>query len=77
MSSDIPYVGDFAMTNDAPGTCRKCRGTGVWARGAVNGRYANSGKCYTCDGKGYQTADDIKRGNAYNYFKNRRINYGS
>lgn len=62
--------GDLSMPNAHPGECAKCRGTGVYAWGAVvNGKPTKSGPCYSCKGTGYQERGDIKRNEAYNRHK--------
>lgn len=61
---------DFAVPNARPGTCAKCSGSGTYAWGAiVNGRPTKSGTCWSCKGKGQQTAADIRRNATYNRTK--------
>jgi hypothetical protein len=65
---------DLSIPNERPGTCEKCRGTGVYRWGAnVNGRSANSGPCYSCQGTGKQSTRQIKRNRTYNRHKVARI----
>lgn len=50
--------------------CPKCKGSGQYQWGAIiNGVAKHSGPCHSCGGKGYQTASDIARDNAYNRHK--------
>ena len=53
--------------------CGNCGGDGVWKMGPItNGVPARVGKCYGCQGKGYQTYSDKKRNETYwNYNWNR------
>lgn len=61
---------DFAIPNDKPGRCEKCRGTGTYCwGGTVNGRPVHSGRCHSCGGTGRQTRRDILRNAAYNRHK--------
>ena len=61
---------DFSQPNDKPGTCCKCKGTGVYGWGAqINGKMQHSGKCFSCGGSGKQSAKQIKRNEAYNRYK--------
>jgi DnaJ-class molecular chaperone len=61
---------DFSRPNEQPGTCCKCKGTGVYRWGAqLNGKLANSGTCFSCSGTGRQDARQIKRNHAYNRHK--------
>lgn len=65
---------DMSQPNERPGECVKCRGTGRYGWGAsINGQMQFSGPCHSCGGKGYQTASDIKRDEAYNRHKVKRI----
>jgi len=46
--------------------CRRCRnGTYYWGA-VVNGRPSRSGRCFQCNGKGYQTMSDFRRNRGYN-----------
>tara|TARA_Y100000996_G_C22553717_1_gene654710 strand:- start:610 stop:873 length:264 start_codon:yes stop_codon:yes gene_type:complete len=46
--------------------CGKCGGDGVWKCPPItNGVPAKVGKCYGCQGKGYQTYSDKKRNETY------------
>jgi DnaJ-class molecular chaperone len=61
---------DLAQPNDAPGTCCKCRGTGIYAWGAfTNGVPAKSGPCYSCKGTGRQDKAQIRTNHTYNRHK--------
>jgi DnaJ-class molecular chaperone len=61
---------DLSHPADAPGTCPKCKGTGLYAWGAsINGKPAKSGTCFSCRGTGAQDTTQIKRNVAYNRFK--------
>lgn len=61
---------DFAQPNAKPGTCCKCRGTGIYAWGTmVNGKPSKSGTCYSCRGTGKQTWKQIRRNETYNRHK--------
>jgi DnaJ-class molecular chaperone len=61
---------DFSIPNDKPGTCAKCRGSGLYQWGAcVNGKMTHSGPCHSCRGTGKQSKTDIKRNHAYNRHK--------
>ena len=61
---------DFAMPNDKPGVCCKCRGTGEYRWGTfTNGKASNSGKCFSCRGTGKQDRRQIMRNETYNRFK--------
>lgn len=58
---------DFAVVNAEPGTCEKCRGSGVYRWGPiVNGRQAKGGTCWSCKGTGVQTRKDMRRNAYYN-----------
>jgi DnaJ-class molecular chaperone len=68
---------DMSVPNAAPGTCEKCRGTGLYRWGAiVNGKASKEGPCFSCRGTGQQSKSQIRTNNAYNYFKLRRIALG-
>jgi DnaJ-class molecular chaperone len=61
---------DFAVPNEKPGPCAKCRGTGEYRWGAiVNGKATNVGICWSCKGTGQQTVRDIRRNETYNRHK--------
>ena len=61
---------DFAQPAEAPGTCPKCRGTGLYCwGGTINGKPVKSGPCHSCRGTGKQDMAQIKRNMAYNRFK--------
>jgi len=46
--------------------CQDCGGTGRYVWGTIiNGVPQHSGKCYRCNGKGFQTAEDRKRNEYY------------
>jgi DnaJ-class molecular chaperone len=63
---------DFAVPNDKPGECAKCRGSGVYryAGHMENGVWkGKEGPCYSCRGSGRQETADIKRNVAYNRHK--------
>jgi hypothetical protein len=61
---------DLSHPNAAPGTCGKCRGTGVYSWGAsVNGKTAHSGTCFSCRGTGKQSRRQISRNRTYNRYK--------
>jgi hypothetical protein len=61
---------DLSIPASKPGKCPKCRGTGIYAWGAVvNGKPTHSGKCHSCGGTGNQTGKDISRNHAYNKHK--------
>jgi DnaJ-class molecular chaperone len=61
---------DLAVPADKPGQCPKCRGTGIYAWGAViNGQPSRSGQCHSCRGTGRQHRADIARNRAYNRHK--------
>lgn len=65
---------DFSVPNRKPGTCEKCKGSGVYAWGAsINGKMQNTGKCFSCSGTGKQDKKQIKRNVGYNYFKLKTI----
>jgi len=65
---------DLSQPNEAPGTCCKCRGTGVYSWGAVvNGVPAKSGPCFSCGGTGKQSRHDIARNHTYNRHKVREL----
>ena len=68
---------DMSIPNAKPGTCEKCRGSGVYSWGAsVNGRMAKSGKCHSCQGTGRQTTRDMARNKAYNRHKLATLAWG-
>jgi DnaJ-class molecular chaperone len=61
---------DLSQPNHKPGTCCKCKGTGVYKWGAsINGKMTNSGPCHSCRGTGEQTARQIVRNEVYNKYK--------
>lgn len=61
---------DLSQPNDKPGTCCKCKGTGVYGWGAsVNGKMTHSGTCFSCRGTGKQSSKQILRNRTYNKFK--------
>ena len=61
---------DLSVPNAKPGTCEKCRGSGVYQWGAViNGQCTKSGPCHSCKGTGRQTCRDIARNHSYNVHK--------
>jgi DnaJ-class molecular chaperone len=61
---------DLAQPNDAPGTCCKCEGRGIYCWGAVvNGVASKSGPCFSCRGSGRQSSRQIKTNRAYNRHK--------
>ncbi len=61
---------DLSQPADKPGTCPKCKGTGVYVWGAcINGKMTHSGPCHSCGGTGQQSASDIARNHAYNRHK--------
>ena len=61
---------DFSVPNSEPGTCQKCRGTGVYSWAAnINGRSRKSGPCFSCQGTGQQCRRQISRNRAYNRYK--------
>jgi hypothetical protein len=61
---------DLSQPNDAPGTCCKCKGTGIYGWGAVvNGVPSKSGTCFSCRGRGKQSTRQIRRNHTYNRFK--------
>jgi DnaJ-class molecular chaperone len=65
---------DLAQPNARPGTCEKCRGSGLYRWGAVmNGRAQFAGACHSCNGTGRQTLRDIRRNVAYNVHKIRTM----
>ena len=65
---------DMAMPNDKPGSCCKCRGTGVYSWGVcINGKMQHNGTCYSCRGTGRQDWRQIKRNETYNRYKIVRI----
>ncbi len=57
---------DLSQPNEAPGECRKCKGSGQY-RWGTNGN--KSGTCFSCAGTGKQTQSDIFRNVAYNRHK--------
>jgi hypothetical protein len=57
---------DLSQPNDKPGTCCKCKGTGVY-RWGTNG--SKEGTCFSCGGTGQQTKSDIGRNKTYNRYK--------
>lgn len=61
---------DLSVPNEKPGVCAKCKGTGMYCWGAsVNGKFANQGTCYSCEGTGRQDANKIVRNHVYNKHK--------
>lgn len=61
---------DLSQPNDKPGTCCKCKGTGVYGWGAsVNGKMTHSGTRFSCRGTGKQSSKQILRNRTYNKFK--------
>ena len=61
---------DLSQPNDKPGTCIKCRGTGIYGWGAsVNGKMQHSGPCFSCRGTGKQDKRQISRNRTYNRHK--------
>ena len=61
---------DLSQPNAAPGTCEKCKGSGVYSWGAsVNGKMTHGGTCFSCRGTGKQSARQIRRNHAYNRYK--------
>jgi DnaJ-class molecular chaperone len=61
---------DLAVPNDKPGTCAKCKGSGVYRWGAiVNGKAEHSGTCFSCRGSGKQDGRQIRRNRTYNRYK--------
>lgn len=61
---------DLAMPAEKPGVCPKCKGSGLYRWGAsINGRSANQGTCFSCQGTGKQTKRDIIRNQTYNRYK--------
>jgi DnaJ-class molecular chaperone len=61
---------DLSQPNAKPGTCCKCKGTGVYSWGArINGRMQHSGACFSCRGTGEQSFVQIKRNETYNRHK--------
>jgi DnaJ-class molecular chaperone len=61
---------DFAVPNEKPGRCAKCRGTGVYRWGAtVNGKTEHEGPCFSCHATGRQSWRQIRRNKAYNRHK--------
>src|SRR5262249_49621883 len=65
---------DLSVPNVAPGTCEKCRGTGVYRWGAVvNGKCEKEGICFSCRGTGKQKRADIRRNTTYNKHKIARL----
>ena len=65
---------DLSQPNSKPGTCGKCRGTGVYSWGAsVNGKMQNSGPCFSCKGTGKQSRRQIACNRTYNKHKIARI----
>lgn len=58
-----PVVGHVTKHEEK---CERCRGTGVYGWGAsVNGKMEHSGPCFRCEGKGFQTAEDVRRNDYY------------
>lgn len=49
--------------------CERCNGTGIatWG-GTINGKPVHSGKCFRCQGKGYQSEADKRRNYGYDNF---------
>ena len=65
---------DLSQPNDKPGTCCKCKGTGVYKWGAcVNGKMTQGGTCWSCKGTGKQDQKQIRTNHAYNVHKVRNI----
>jgi DnaJ-class molecular chaperone len=61
---------DLSQPNSKPGTCVKCKGSGLYQWGAcVNGKMTHAGKCFSCKGTGEQTTTQIKTNHAYNKHK--------
>lgn len=61
---------DLSQPNDKPGTCAKCKGSGVYRWGAVvNGVPQHGGTCFSCRGTGRQDRRQIRRNRAYNRHK--------
>jgi DnaJ-class molecular chaperone len=61
---------DFSVPNSKPGTCEKCKGSGIYGWGAsINGKMQHSGTCFSCRGTGKQDATQIKRNVYYNKHK--------
>ena len=61
---------DFSQPNEKPGTCCKCRGSGIYRWGpSINGKSQHTGTCYSCRGTGKQSATQIKRNHCYNKHK--------
>ena len=65
---------DLSQPNDKPGTCCKCKGTGIYRWGAsVNGKMTNTGPCWSCKGTGKQDQKQIRTNHSYNVHKIRNI----
>ncbi len=61
---------DLSVPNAKPGACAKCKGSGLYAWGAVvNGKPEHSGTCFSCRGTGRQDRQQIRRNKTYNRFK--------
>lgn len=61
---------DLSVPNAKPGTCEKCKGSGVYGWGAcVNGKMSKSGPCFSCRGTGKQSRKQIRRNETYNRYK--------
>lgn len=65
---------DLSMPNEKPGTCCKCKGTGIYRWGpVVNGTCQKEGTCFSCQGTGQQDKVQIRRNKGYNHFKVRLL----
>ena len=54
------------MTTEKKTPCKRCAMTGRFITHMHNGKPAGpGGACFRCQGKGYQTAKDIKRNDYY------------
>lgn len=61
---------DLAVENAKPGTCEKCKGSGIYRWGAsINGRMQFSGSCHSCRGTGQQDKKQIICNRVYNKHK--------
>lgn len=61
---------DFAHVNPTPGPCGKCSGSGLYRWGAViNGRAQYEGTCWSCQGAGRQTRQQIRRNRTFNAYR--------
>jgi DnaJ-class molecular chaperone len=61
---------DLSQPNHKPGTCCKCKGSGVYGWGpVVNGVCEKQGTCFSCRGTGKQSYRQIKRNETYNKYK--------